>query len=575
MGHTHLPHRFEEPGYKETLLLRGIIELLILLLAAGLIVLSLEIKATSAPYPQDDKTKKEQKKLREYSKDIKEVLELKDYGLKKLQGKEDADMDFKSDVVRAYNDMRRTHQLQAFRVNTRAPLRVMGDLEGEGGNFAARSSGAEASSGGMDALYDNPMLQDYVSRIGHRLVPQNSRKLYAFKILQDPLPRADSLSTGTIYLSTGLLGMLDNEAQLAYILSHEIAHVEMDHWFYQSMLPIALAEKNEDKEKKRQRIGALMALGGIALGAKSDGLQGAYQGASLGYGLGHLIGDLAIRDVKITEWNIADEDDADRFAFQNCLANGFDVQEVPKLFLNLYNAVLADQRVGLGFMSSLQHVYERNEGVKLLLKENENTIRQLSSQGKLIGSHSEFEVLMAELKRDNGVVAFYYDMFDMTRKNLEWSLRIRSDDAKAHYYLGRVLKLTSRTPEERERARREFATALKLDETRGSMPGIRLQQALSLLDTSDPTKFPEAVTYIKEYVRLYKLNNGGSVPPNMDILYDYMSQAGETAWFVPPTSNVTAQEVFPVVMKSSPVTTPPSNQPPPNTQVQKNPGKKN
>lgn len=517
----------------------------------AVMVCGLQMSVKAVPFPQDDKSKKEQKKIREYQKDVKELIELKDYGVKKYLGKDEDDIDFRVRVNRAFNELRRSHQVQAFKVNTRPPLRVMGDLEGESGNSGARYNGAEAATAGAESLYDNPMLQDYISRVGHSLVPKNSRKLYAFRILQDPLPRAESLSTGTIYLSTGLLGMLDNEAQLAYIISHEIAHVEKDHWFYKALLPLAAEEKNLDKEKKRQRIGWLMALGGAAIGAKTGGAEGALAGTATGYTLGNMIGNIFIRNLDIAEWDIADEDDADRFAFENCLTNNYDVQEVPKLYGNLRNAVISDSRVGLGFMASLQHIEERNEVIKLLLGANDTLIKQLATQGKLTGSHSDFEVLLAELKRDNGVIAFYYDMFDMTRKNLEWSLRIRSDDAKSHYYLGRVLKLTARTPAEKERAQREFATAFKLDDERGSMPGIRLQQALSLMDLRDPTKNTEIANFLKEYIRLYKVNNGGTVPPNMDILYDYLAQVGDKNWFMAPTNNISTQDVGPVIVQTT------------------------
>src|SRR5205085_6616992 len=59
--------------------------------------------------------------------------------------------------------------------------------------------------------------------------------------------------------------------------------------------------------------------------------------------------------------------------------------------------------------------------------------------GELIGSTAEFEAVMAELKRDNGIRAFYYDMFQMSRDNLEESLMIRSNDPFTHFYYGKVL----------------------------------------------------------------------------------------------------------------------------------------
>ena len=74
-------------------------------------------------------------------------------------------------------------------------------------------------------LYSNPLVQSYVNHIGQRLVPKSSSNVYTFRVLYDPIPKALTLSTGTIYLSTGLLSMLGSEAELSYVLAHEIAHV--------------------------------------------------------------------------------------------------------------------------------------------------------------------------------------------------------------------------------------------------------------------------------------------------------------------------------------------------------------
>jgi len=41
-------------------------------------------------------------------------------------------------------------------------------------------------------LYNNPMLQRYVNAMGQRLVPKDSPNIYCFKILLDPIPKAES-----------------------------------------------------------------------------------------------------------------------------------------------------------------------------------------------------------------------------------------------------------------------------------------------------------------------------------------------------------------------------------------------
>ena len=86
-------------------------------------------------------------------------------------------------------------------------------------------------------LYDNKLVADYINRVGQRLVAADSERLFAFRLDGTTRYRShETLSTGTIYISTGLVSLLDNEAQLAYVLAHEMAHVQLDHWKLKSTL---------------------------------------------------------------------------------------------------------------------------------------------------------------------------------------------------------------------------------------------------------------------------------------------------------------------------------------------------
>lgn len=52
---------------------------------------------------------------------------------------------------------------------------------------------------------------------------------YRIKIINSSEINAFSLSDGTIYISLGLFGLIDNDAQLAMLIAHEISHVKLDH----------------------------------------------------------------------------------------------------------------------------------------------------------------------------------------------------------------------------------------------------------------------------------------------------------------------------------------------------------
>jgi len=157
--------------------------------------------------------------------------------------------------------------------------------------------------------------------------------------------------------------------------------------------------------------------------------------------------------------------------------------------------------------------------------------------GELIAGDGEFENIMATLKRDNGVSAFYYDMYKLAARNLSQSLAIRSDDATGYFYYGKVLKLTARKPGEKEQALQMFAKAIELDR-RGANPQARLYYALTKMSGRTTNNVQEVGSDLKQYVEMYQRMHAGALPPNMSIIYDYLQEAGDVNWTAVPVSNV-------------------------------------
>ncbi len=81
------------------------------------------------------------------------------------------------------------------------------------------------------AAYDDPELAAYVDRVGQRLVANSDRpKLdFTFTVIDSPDINAFATPGGFIYINRGLLVYLDNEAELAGVMSHEIGHVTARH----------------------------------------------------------------------------------------------------------------------------------------------------------------------------------------------------------------------------------------------------------------------------------------------------------------------------------------------------------
>lgn len=85
----------------------------------------------------------------------------------------------------------------------------------------------QAEGGEFEEL---PELSKYVNEVGQRLAAVSDRKLpYEFVVLNNSVPNAWALPGGKIAINRGLLTELNNEAELAAVLGHEIVHAAARH----------------------------------------------------------------------------------------------------------------------------------------------------------------------------------------------------------------------------------------------------------------------------------------------------------------------------------------------------------
>ncbi len=80
-------------------------------------------------------------------------------------------------------------------------------------------------------LVPDAAIQEYLQRIGARLAADSERPElpWHFRVVDDPTPNAFALPGGFIYLTRGLLSLMNAEAELATVLGHEIGHVTARH----------------------------------------------------------------------------------------------------------------------------------------------------------------------------------------------------------------------------------------------------------------------------------------------------------------------------------------------------------
>lgn len=74
-------------------------------------------------------------------------------------------------------------------------------------------------------------LQEYVNQVGQKLAAQSHRPnlQYTFTVVDSPEVNAFALPGGHIYITRGIMAYLNNEAELAGVLGHEIGHVTARH----------------------------------------------------------------------------------------------------------------------------------------------------------------------------------------------------------------------------------------------------------------------------------------------------------------------------------------------------------
>jgi len=83
----------------------------------------------------------------------------------------------------------------------------------------------------VGGVYDNAEVADYVNQIGQALAAVSERPNlpWTFKVVNSDDVNAFSMPGGFIYVNKGLLKQMENEAQLACVLGHEIGHVTARH----------------------------------------------------------------------------------------------------------------------------------------------------------------------------------------------------------------------------------------------------------------------------------------------------------------------------------------------------------
>ena len=211
-------------------------------------------------------------------------------------------------------------------------------------------------------LVPNKQAQDYISQLGDKLVPAHQRDLpagsdlkipFKFYLIEDKSFNASAYPNGTVIVHSGVFDVCENEAQLAFVLSHEISHAVEKH-----------AWQQHEYHKK-----ALMAL-------RIGGAVGAGFGGSAVADIANMV-EAGIRNGYARSL----ENQADRVGMEWMLASGYDIREAPRAW----------KAVSLKYGDKRTNIFWDNH--------DNNTTRRSYLMAELRNNYSDLDY--SQLQRDN------------------------------------------------------------------------------------------------------------------------------------------------------------------------------
>ena len=163
-------------------------------------------------------------------------------------------------------------------------------------------------------LIRDPLILEYLNKFGLEILKQAGPQPYPFRfyLLKDPQLNAFSVPGGHVFLTTGIVEIIDSEGELAGLLGHEITHVTHHH-----------ISKQMDQQKKISLASMAAILLGVLAGVAGDPrITSAV-----------MSGTMATAQTLALKYSREDEDDADNYGFKYMSKAGFD----PKYMIDMFD----------------------------------------------------------------------------------------------------------------------------------------------------------------------------------------------------------------------------------------------
>jgi len=366
--------------------------------------------------------------------------------------------------------------------STLAPVSGSGTaLEADEKRLWQRSDEEQRAIERSGLVYASDELDAYVNQIARRLVPGDVYKQIPFRvrILANPRLNAFAFPNGVIYVHTGLLARLDNEAQLAALLGHEMTHATHRH---------AVREMRETKNKRAWLAGIQTTLGGLP---------------GIG-GLAGVLGEIGAT-AAVTGYSRDLERQADVEGLRLAVKAGYDPAEAPKLFQVLKREAEQEKVQAPLFYATHPRLKERIETYEEMLR------TEFRNRRGGVTNVAGFQDKTSRVVLDSAWMDLRAGRFDAARQGAERYLARKPHDARAHYVLGETLRQQG----ERAAAAQAIPHYLKAISVDRSYPDAHKGLGLVHFQLGDKSQARRALesylsiapqandrAYIEEYIRL-------------------------------------------------------------------------
>jgi predicted Zn-dependent protease len=288
-------------------------------------------------------------------------------------------------------------------------------------------------------VYEDPLLEEYLGRIGDKLLPDEVRAAggpgFKFGVMSDPTLNAFAMPTGRIYVHSGLLSRLENEAQLAMIVGHEMTHVTHRH---------ALKFQRDATGKQiAYTVAAILLSIGVAVAAGSRAREGDYVGAAVLSQTANAILGLGLQLAAIAAINGYGRDlerEADKEGMERLVRAGYDPKEAPKVFALLQSEAKDRGSLETFFFGSHPKLQERIETTNEFLK---TSYAEAAAKPDTIKTTEDFGLRMRTVVRENALLDIRAGRFKLAQDQLERVVSIVPKDPIAQLYFGDLYRLQS------------------------------------------------------------------------------------------------------------------------------------